>query len=107
KRASAPMDTAPASATLVRVRCGDLWDGAIGVHASARLKDCACGAGSGAVLWQRQPRTYDRQRSRLPMLCLAIDHEEGACDDVLPIVPPVDHWTDGPPAGAQRLHLDL
>jgi hypothetical protein len=47
KRASAPMDTAPAYAILLCVRCGDFWDGAIVVHASARVKDCACGAGGG------------------------------------------------------------
>ena len=101
------MDTAPAYAILLYVRCGDFWDGAIVVHASARVKDCACGAGGGAVLWQRQPQTYDMQRSRLPILFLAIDHEEGTCDDILPIMHPVDHWTDGHPAGAGWLHLDL
>jgi len=37
KRASAPMATAPASAILVRMRGGALWDGTLGVHASARV----------------------------------------------------------------------
>src|SRR5262249_26486516 len=34
-------------AILLRVRCGDCWDGAIVVHPSARVKAWACGAGGG------------------------------------------------------------
>src|SRR5215813_4277013 len=41
------MATAPASAILLRVRCGDCWDGALVVHASAHVTDGAGGAGGG------------------------------------------------------------
>src|SRR5262249_25692011 len=56
KRASSPMDTATVYATLLSVRCGDFWDCAIVVHASARVKDCACGAGGGLCSGSVSPR---------------------------------------------------